>query len=135
MGAFKIGERFKNLQEYDEYPYTHLFFHNTLIGKAITDNWQHRKLVNDLKMGWLKKAELNDGYAVYEVKFTMLDRRCHNEFIWSYVLTGVCESDVIRRAVRRFSKDINETVELTKEFLISTDSLTGTLSVVKKQNI
>lgn len=135
MGAFKIGERFKSLQEYDEYPYTHLFFHDRLVGKAITDNWQYRKLVNDLKMGYLKKAELNDEYAVYEVKFEMLDRRCHNEFIWSYVLTGVCESDVIRRAMRRFSKDINESVELTKEFLISTDSLTGTLSVVKKQNI
>lgn len=133
MGAFKIGERFKSLQEYDEYPYTHLFFHNTLIGKAVTDNWQYRMLVNNLRMGCLKKAELNDGYAVYEVKFKMLDRRCHNEFIWSYVLTGVNESDVIRRAIRNLSKEIGEKVQLIKDNSVSADSCFGTLSVSKKE--
>lgn len=132
MGAFKIGERFNSLQEYDEYPYTHLFFHDRLVGKAITDNWQYRKLVNDLKMGYLKKAELNGEYAVYEVKFEMFERRYHDEFVWSYVLTGMCEADVISRAMRKFSKDINEAVKLTGEILISTDSLIGILSVSKK---
>lgn len=135
MGAFKIGERLKNLQEYDEYPYTHLFFHDRLVGKVITDNWQYRKLVNDLKMGYLKKAELNDEYAVYEVKFEMFERHSHDGFARSYVLTGANVPDVIRRAMRKFSKDINEPVKLTGEVLISTDSLIGTLSVVKKQNI
>lgn len=133
MGAFKIGERFNSLQEYDEYPYTHLFFHDRLVGKAIIDNWQYRKVVSDLKMGWLKKAELNDGYAVYEVKFTMLDRRYHDEFVWSYVLTGACEADVIRRAIRNLSKKIGEKVVLIKDNSVSADSCFGTLFVSKKE--
>ena len=67
MGAFKIGDKFLNIQEYCDYPYSHLFFHGKVIGKAVTDNWQFRKIANDIKYDNLRKAELNEGYKLYEV--------------------------------------------------------------------
>ena len=67
MGAFKIGKKFQDIKEYCDYPYSHLYFYGRLIGKAVVDNWQFRKIVNDIKYGNLQKAELNDGYKLYEV--------------------------------------------------------------------
>lgn len=71
MGAFKIGSKFDSIKEYCDYPYSHLFFNGKVIGKAITDNWQFRQIENGIKSGYLRKAELNDGYKSYEV--TALD--------------------------------------------------------------
>lgn len=73
MGAFKIGDKFQNMQEYCDYPYSHLFFHGKVIGKAITDNWQFRKIINDIKYGNLRKAELSNGYKLYEVTAFVFD--------------------------------------------------------------
>lgn len=73
MGAFKIGDKFLNVQEYCDYPYSHLFFHGKVIGKAITDNWQFRKIANDIKYDNLRKAELNEGYKLYEVTASVFD--------------------------------------------------------------
>ena len=73
MGAFKIGEKFQNIKEYCDYPYSHLFFHDKVIGKAVTDNWQFRKIANDIEFGNLRKAELNDGYKLYEVTASVFD--------------------------------------------------------------
>lgn len=73
MGAFKIGDKFLNIQEYCDYPYSHLFFRGKVIGKAVTDNWQFRKIANDIKYGNLRKAELNDGYKLYEVTALVFD--------------------------------------------------------------
>ena len=73
MGAFKMGDKFNSVEEYCSYPYSHLFFHGKLIGKAITDNWQFRKIVNDIEFGNLRKAELNDGYKLYEVTALTFD--------------------------------------------------------------
>lgn len=73
MGAFKIGDKFDNIEEYCNYPYSHLFFHGKVIGKAITDNWQFRAIENGIKYGYLRKAELNDGYKLYEVTALSFD--------------------------------------------------------------
>lgn len=73
MGAFKIGDKFLNMQEYCDYPYSHLFFHGKVIGKAVTDNWQFRKIANDIKCDNLRKAELNEGYKLYEVTASVFD--------------------------------------------------------------
>lgn len=73
MGAFKIGDKFLNVQEYCDYPYSHLFFHGKVIGKAVTDNWQFRKIANDIKHDNLRKAELNEGYKLYEVTASVFD--------------------------------------------------------------
>lgn len=73
MGAFKIGDKFLNVQEYCDYPYSHLFFHGKVISKAVTDNWQFRKIANDIKCDNLRKAELNEGYKLYEVAASMFD--------------------------------------------------------------
>ena len=73
MGAFKIGDRFQSVQEYCDYPYSHLFFHGKVIGKAVTDNWQFRKIMNDIEHGNLCKAKLNDGYKLYEVTASVFD--------------------------------------------------------------
>lgn len=73
MGAFKIGDKFDSIEEYCNYPYSHLFYHDKVIGKVITDNWQFRKIVNDIEYGNLRKAILNDGYKLYEVKAFFFD--------------------------------------------------------------
>lgn len=73
MGAFKIGDKFLNMQEYCDYPYSHLFFHGKVISKAVTDNWQFRKIANDIKYDNLRKAELNEGYKLYEVRASVFD--------------------------------------------------------------
>lgn len=73
MGAFKIGDKFLNIQEYCDYPYSHLFFHGKVIGKAVTDNWQFRKIANDIKYDNLRKAELKEGYKLYEVAASVFD--------------------------------------------------------------
>lgn len=73
MGAFKIGDKFLNIQEYCDYPYSHLFFHGKVIGKAVTDNWQFRKIANDIKYDNLRKAELNEGYKLYKVTASVFD--------------------------------------------------------------
>lgn len=73
MGAFKIGSKFDGIEEYCNYPYSHLFFYDKLISKAITDNWQFRKIISDIKYGNLRKAELNDGYKLYEVTALVFD--------------------------------------------------------------
>ena len=73
MGAFKVGERFENIQDYCDYPYSHLYFHDKIIGKTITDNWQFRKIKQDIELGNLKKAEINNGYKIYEVTALSFD--------------------------------------------------------------
>jgi hypothetical protein len=73
MGAFKIGDKFGSIEEYCNYPYSHLFFNDKVIGKAITDNWQFRQIENGIKYGYLRKAELNNGYKLYEVTALVFD--------------------------------------------------------------
>lgn len=73
MGAFKIGNKFDSIEEYCNYPYSHLFYHDKVIGKAVTDNWQFCKIENDIKYGYLRKATLNDGYKLYEVTASSFD--------------------------------------------------------------
>lgn len=73
MGAFKIGDKFDSIEEYCNYPYSHLFFYGKVINKAIVDNWQFRKIKKDIEYGGLRKAELNDGYKIYEVTALVFD--------------------------------------------------------------
>ena len=55
------------MNEYAEYSFSHLYDHNRLLGKAITDNWQYRTLYNRIQQGVLYKAKLAEGYRLYTV--------------------------------------------------------------------
>ena len=74
MGIFKLGEPFKNVQEYVDYPHNRLYAHGKIIGKAITDNWQFRMIKNGIEQGWLQKAELNPEYRYYNATVTLCSR-------------------------------------------------------------
>lgn len=74
MGIFRIGEPFKDMQDYADYPHNRLYYHGKLVGKVITDNWQFRKIRNDIETAALLKAELNPEYRYYNVTATLCSR-------------------------------------------------------------
>lgn len=76
MGIFRIGGAFKDIQDYADYSHNRLYYHGKLIGKVITDNWQFRKIRNNIENGALLKAELNPEYRYYNVTATL----CSKEF-------------------------------------------------------
>ena len=76
MGIFRIGGVFKDIQDYADYSHNRLYYHGKLIGKVITDNWQFRKIRNDIENGAFLKAELNPEYRYYNVTATL----CSKEF-------------------------------------------------------
>ena len=68
MGIYKIGDKFESIAEYSNYSLHCLYAHERLIGKAITDNWQYRLLINGIENGWLRKAKVAEGYQIYQVE-------------------------------------------------------------------
>lgn len=62
-----MDQPFKDMNEYSEYSFSHLYDHGRLLGKAITDNWQYRTLYNRIQQGVLYKAKLAEGYRLYTV--------------------------------------------------------------------
>lgn len=92
MRKFREGGNFANIQEYSNYPYSHLYFNSKLIGKAVTDNWQFRMIDGLIKNGMLKRAELNDGFSMYKVKV----------YVHYYDNNGIgCDLDEVYNVVSR----------------------------------
>lgn len=89
MGIYKIGEPFKNVQEFADYPHNKLYFHGKLIGKPIVDNWQFRLIRGNIENGALLKAELSDGYKYYYADVEIFDNDSELSFC--------CNLDVIAR--------------------------------------
>lgn len=73
MGIYKIGEPFKNVQDFADYPHNKLYFHGKLIGTPIVDNWQFRLIKGNIENGALLKAELSDGYKYYNADINIWD--------------------------------------------------------------
>ena len=90
MRMFKIGQPFKNVEEYANYPHSKLYFYGKLIGKSITDNWQFRKIKKDIESGWLLKAELDNGFKYWNVDVIIDDNNSEQEF--EYSLTVIARS-------------------------------------------
>ncbi len=67
MRMFKIGQPFKDVNDYASYSHKKLYYHGKLIGTSIVDNWQFRKIKNDIKNGYLLKAELDNGFKYWNV--------------------------------------------------------------------
>lgn len=74
MGAFVKDSPFKDIKEYSEYPFSHLYDNGRLLGKAITDNWQYRVLCNRIQSGVLCKAKLADEYKIFSVSALMFTK-------------------------------------------------------------
>lgn len=114
MGAFKIGDKFNSVEEYCSYPYSHLFFHGKLIGKAITDNWQFRKIAHDIEYGNLRKAEINDEYKLYEVTalvFTCFDTKPEFVHKAKFVAKSVREAEKKMIKYRLFNNCVSSGVD------------------------
>ena len=90
MRMFKIGQPFKSVEEYANYPHKKLYYHGKLIGTSITDNWQFRKIKNDIENGYLLKAELDNGFKYWNVDVIADDNSSEQEFGFS--LTVIARS-------------------------------------------
>lgn len=107
MGMFKIGGRFESLQDYAEYPYNKLYWHGTLIGKAITDNWQFRKIKAGIESGYLRRAELADGYHAYDVDVSIEPVGWDGEsklHISPQIVIARSEEEVKKRVVQKYRR-------------------------------
>lgn len=71
MNKFVMAEQFKDIEEYNSYPYSHLYYNEKLINKAFTDSWQYRMLCNAIQSGRLHKAKLNKGFHLYKFKISI----------------------------------------------------------------
>lgn len=83
---YRIASPFKDVQDYANYPHNKLYFHGKLIGKSITDNWQFRKIKNDIENGWLLKAELDNGFKYYNVDVTVDHNDIEQTFEYSMTI-------------------------------------------------
>lgn len=90
MRVFKIGEPFKSIQDYADYPHSKLYFHGRLIGKSIVDNWQFRMIKRCIEYGELLKAELNEGYKYYNVDFEVVDN--DDECEYAFTINSIARS-------------------------------------------
>lgn len=90
MRVFKIGEPFKSIQDYADYPHSKLYFHGRLIGKSIVDNWQFRMIRRCIEYGELLKAELNEGYKYYNVDFEVVDN--DDECEYAFTINSIARS-------------------------------------------
>lgn len=107
-GCFKIGEPFRDILEYESYSFSHLFFHGGLIGKPITDNWQFRRISNDIKHGYLRKAELAEEYKLYRVNAMIIGDGFDCRVARTFPAKTVKEA--VRKMVRsQFSKSVEPT--------------------------
>lgn len=94
MGIFKIGQPFKNIQDYADYQHNRLYYHGKIIGKCVTDNWQYRMICRCIKDGSLLKAELNPEYKYYNIEANVQDKRYDDllEFQFCVIARGTLEA-------------------------------------------
>lgn len=108
-GCFKIGEPFRDILEYESYSFSHLYSHGGLIGKPITDNWQFRRISNDIKHGYLRKAELVEEYKLYRVNAMIIGDGFDCRVVRTFPAKTVKEA--VRKLVR---SHFNKTIEPTE---------------------
>lgn len=100
-----IGEPFESIAEYESYPLSQMFFHDSLIGKAVTDNWQYRFLKNQIINGWLKKAKLNKGYDLYSITVLTFSECDSKPFSSNMRCVAKSKLDAEKYAVRKLKKE------------------------------
>ena len=107
MKKFAIGDNFSDINDYATYPYSHLFFHGNLVGKAITDNWQYRMIYNNILNGSLKKAKLNDGLFFYRINISCpyIDFHEETQLSWYYKIIAESEVQAKELAVKKLKKE------------------------------
>lgn len=111
MNKFVISDTFADMNEYASYPYTHLYYHGKIVGKAITDNWQFRMIHGGVKYGWLRKAKLNDEFHYYQVHI-LIDGL---EFIQNIIERS--KDKAVTKLVKKFRKenDIADDINIETE--------------------
>lgn len=111
MGIYKIGEPFKNVQDFADYPHNKLYFHGKLIGKSIVDNWQFRLINNNIENGSLLKATLNDGYKYYNADMDIFDNDVETDFHFTLNVIARNPLEAKCKAILKMINDYNATDE------------------------
>lgn len=127
-----IGEPFESIAEYESYPLSQMFFHDSLIGKAVTDNWQYRFLKNQIINGWLKKAKLNKGYDLYSITILIFSEYDSKPFSSNKRCVAKSKLDAEKYAIRKLKKEFR--CELSGEhgdYYIEDENTTIKVTVVK----
>ena len=109
MGIYRIGEPFKSIQEYCDYPHNRLYFHNKIIGKPITDNWQFRLICQAIQDKAFRKAELNEGYEYYNVNVTVFENDSWIEFDRTLNIIARSPLEAKSKAILKIINDYNLT--------------------------
>ena len=122
------------MNEYAEYSFSHLYDHDRLLGKAITDNWQYRTLYNRIQQGVLCKAKLTEGYKLYTVTalvFTNYDTKPEYTMINDFPAQS--EKEAERKMIRtRFLYKLLST-GIEHEYIFPDESGIVKIKVVEKE--
>lgn len=122
------------MNEYAEYSFSHLYDHDRLLGKAITDNWQYRTLYNRIQQGVLCKAKLTEGYKLYTVTalvFTNYDTKPKYTMINDFPAQS--EKEAERKMIRtRFLYKLLST-GIEHEYIFPDESGIVKIKVVEKE--
>lgn len=123
------------MNEYAEYSFSHLYDHDRLLGKAITDNWQYRTLFNRIQQGVLCKAKLTDGYKLYTVTalvFTNYDTKPEYTIVNDFPAQNVKEAE--KKLIRtRFYHELLST-GIEHEYIFPDKSGIVKIKVVEKSD-
>ncbi len=111
MGIYKIGEPFKSVQDFADYPHNKLYFHGKLIGKPIVDNWQFRLIKNSIENGGLLKATLNDSYKYYNADVDIFDNDADMNFHYTLNIIARNPLEAKCKAILKIINDYNATDE------------------------
>ena len=111
MGIYKIGEPFKSVQDFADYPHNKLYFHGKLIGKPIVDNWQFRLIKNSIENGGLLKATLNDSYKYYNADVDIFDNDADMNFHYTLNIIARSPLEAKCKAILKIINDYNATDE------------------------
>lgn len=123
------------MNEYAEYSFSHLYDHNRLLGKAITDNWQYRTLYNRIQQGVLCKAKLTEGYKLYTVTalvFTNYDTKPEYTMINDFPAQSKKEAERKMIRTRFLYKLLSTGVE--HEYIFPDESGIVKIKVVEKSD-
>lgn len=123
------------MNEYAEYSFSHLYDHNRLLGKAITDNWQYRTLYNRIQQGVLCKAKLTEGYKLYTVTalvFTNYDTKPEYTMINNFPAQSKKEAERKMIRTRFLYKLLSTGVE--HEYIFPDESGIVKIKVVEKND-
>lgn len=134
LGAFKIGEPFADIKEYSDYPFSHLYDHGRLLGKAITDNWQYRVLCNRINQGALHKAELAEGYSLYSVMAVVFtDFNTKPDYTKTQIFPARNEKEAERKMILAFCRELLST-GVEHEYIFPDESGIVKIKAVKKND-